>query len=48
MKRELKPSKLEECNVGVTKSEVMSALKKVAKTSKPSQKRDIPPDSASS
>jgi len=44
---DLKPQKLEDCNPGATKADVMSALKKVAKTSKLSQKHDEPPVASS-
>jgi hypothetical protein len=50
MKTENKPTKLEDCNPGATRSEVISALEKVASTpkTKTSSKHGKQPHSASS
>ncbi len=41
-----KTKKLEECEPGAPKEEVLRALKKIVKAKKSSSKREQPPDSA--
>lgn len=47
-KRTKLPTRLEDCEPGATRKEVLRFIEKVATSPKPSQKRVEPPDSASS